>query len=95
MRIVALFAVLGFVAAGVMAAPASAADYRPGYKAKKAKKSAGMKRAPRVAGYRLRGGYRNGDDFSPYIYQSEYGNYPRFDNRSFSDRVFDGLRSEP
>jgi hypothetical protein len=85
---------LSIFAASGLAAPASA-GYKPKSSAKAAKKHVVKKRTPRVAGYRLSGGYRNGEQYTPYIYQSEYGNYPRFDNRSFSERVFDGMRSEP
>ncbi|MDZ4791387.1 MAG: hypothetical protein SGJ17_09305 [Hyphomicrobiales bacterium] len=94
MKFVAFIIAISFAALSALA-PA-AADYRPGVSAKKSKKSVRKyKRAPQVAGYRLRGGYRNGDEYTPYVYENDYGNYPRFDNRSFSERVMDGLRYEP
>ncbi len=94
MKFIACLIALSFVSLSAVA-PASAASYKPTMsEKKKAKKKAvrKYKRAPQVAGYRLRGGYRNGDDLTPYIYESEYGNYPRFDNRSFSEKVFEGFR---
>lgn len=94
MKFMAVLIAIGFASLSVPAAVA--ADYKPGVSAKKSKKSVRKyRRAPQVAGYRLRGGYRNGDEFTPYVYQNDYGNYPRFENRSFSERVMDGLRSEP
>ncbi len=92
MKFIACLIALGFAILPA-ATPAAATGYKPGVTAKKSQKSVReYRRAPRVAGYRLRGGYRNGDDLTPYVYESDYGNYPRFDNRSFSERVFEGFR---
>lgn len=91
MKLISIAIALMFSAG--LAGASLAADYKPNATVKSSKKSAyKYKRAPKVAGYRLRGGYRNGDEFTPYIYRSEYGNYPRFDNRSFSEKVFEGFR---
>lgn len=86
-------AVLLALAFAITSAPGASADYRPGYKSGK-KVSAKKRRAPQVAGFRLRGGYRDGLEFEPYVRYNDgnYGNYPNFENRTFSERVFGDTR---
>ncbi len=80
------------VTAPLAAMPASA-DYQSGVTAKKKKLSYYKKRrAPQVAGYRLRGGYAQGDDLDARFYNlGPKGNLSEYDNRDFSDRVFEGV----
>lgn len=73
------------------AAPALAADYAP--KTKVAKKHAhSPKRAPRVAGWTIRGGYLYGDQHTPYAYAEKRAPYSQYyDARGFNERVFGGM----
>lgn len=78
------------VAAPLAALPASA-DHRSGVTVKKKKASYLKRRAPQVAGYRLRGGYAH-DEIDARLYNlGPKANMSEYDNRDFSDRVFEGV----
>ncbi len=83
------------VLAGAFLAPAPAsADYKPGYKKSKSVAAKTKRRAPQVAGFRLRGGYRDDLEYQPYVrFNDGYTSYnPYFNNMRFSERVFEGTR---
>lgn len=93
MRVLTMISAAVLAGAFVASAPASA-DYKPGSQKSKSAAVKTKRPAPQVAGFRLRGGYRGGLEFEPYVrFNDGFTSYnPYFNNMSFSERVFEGVR---